>query len=469
MFIWNLNLKDLPEFLTHLTLNSNTGVMYSALVMCLFLLLCFAMNRETSCKVYLIDFACYKPPNSQKCSKELVMKQARQHGNYTEEVLQFMKNFMERGGIGDSAYLAETFFKPSYKPLMKDARREVEMAIFGSLDKLLGKTGVRTDNIGILIVNCCIYNSVPSLTSMIVNQYKFRENVITYNLVGMGCTAGLLATGLAKQLLQVHNNSYALIVSTESITENCYVGRDRSKIIINCLFRVGGAAILLSNRPSDHNNSKYELLHAIHDNTSSSDRFYNCIRREEDSAGIIGVTINRDLLAAAIATIKPNLIAVGHLILPIREKLSYLINYIIRKLLPSLNIQQYIPNYNNAVDHFLPHVGGKPVLDDLQRTLRLSDDVMEASRMTLYRYGNTSSSSIWYELAYVEAKGRVKEGNKVWQLAFGSGFKCSSVIWRAMKTVDHDEYNPWTDEITGFPVNVNCGPVPVDFAPSKLN
>ncbi|KAI3741910.1 hypothetical protein L1987_59589 [Smallanthus sonchifolius] len=369
MFIWNLNLKDLPEFLTHLTLNSNAGVMYSALVMCLFLLLCFAMNRETSCKVYLIDFACYKPPNSQKCSKELVMKQARQHGNYKEEELEFMKNFMERGGIG-----------------------------------------LRTDNIGILIVNCCIYNPVPSLTSMIVNRYKFRENIITYNLVGMGCTAGLLATGLAKQLLQlccyydVH-----LAVSTESITENCYVGKDRSKIIINYLFRVGGAAILLSNRPSDHNNSKYELLHAIHDNTSSSDRFYNCIRREEDNAGIIGVTINRDLLAAAIATIKPNLIAVGHLILPIREKLSYQINYIIRKLLPSLNIQQYIPNYSNAVDHFLPHVGGKPVLDDLQKTLGLSEDVMEASRMTLYRYGNTSSSSIWYELAYVEAKGRAKE------------------------------------------------------------
>ncbi|KAI3741911.1 hypothetical protein L1987_59590 [Smallanthus sonchifolius] len=467
MFIMNLNLKDLQGFLTHPTLNTNTGFMYFALFMCLFLLLYFAINKNTSCKVYLIDFVTYKPPASQMCSKEGFLKQTRRHGYLTEEMLDFMKNFMEKCGIGDSAYLAETFFKQSYKPLMKEARREVEMAIFGSLDMLLGKTGVRTENIGILIVNCCIYNTVPSLCSMIVNQYKFRENIITYNLVGMGCSAGLLATGLAKQLLQVHNNSYALIVSTESITENCYVGEDRSKILINCLFRVGGAAILLSNRPSDHNNSKYELLHAIHDNTSSSDRSYNCILQEEDNAGIVGVNINRDLLIAAIATIRPNLTTVGHLILPIRERLWYQISYITRKLLPSLNIQQYIPNYSNAVDHFLPHVGGKPVLDELQKTLGLSDDVMEASRMTLYRYGNTSSSSIWYELAYVEAKGRVKEGNKVWQLAFGSGFKCSSVIWRALKTVDHDECNPWTDEIAGFPVHVNCGPVPVDFAPSK--
>ncbi|KAK9055744.1 hypothetical protein SSX86_026829 [Deinandra increscens subsp. villosa] len=429
--------------------------------------LCFLMNKKTSCKVYLIDFVCYKPPDSQKCSRERFLKQIRQHGHFTEEILDFLKNLFERGGLGDSTYLSETYFKQSYKPSMKEARREVEMTIFGSLDKLLRKTGVRTDNIGILIVNCCVYNTEPSLSSMIVNRYKFSENIITYNLAGMGCSAGLLATGLAKQLLQVHHNSYALIVSTESITQNFYVGKDRSKILINSLFRVGGVAILLSNRPNDHNKSKYELLHAIHNNTSNSDRFYNCIIHEEDSVGIGGVNINRDLLAAAIATIRPNLITLGHLILPIREKLSYQITYIIRKLLPSMKFRQYVPNYGNAVDHFLPHVGGKAVLDDLQKTLRVSDEVMEASRMTLYRYGNTSSSSIWYELAYVESKGRVKEGKTVWQLSFGSGFKCSSVIWRAMKAVDHDVDNPWTDEIDGFPVIVDCGSIPVEFAPSS--
>ncbi|KAJ0589367.1 putative FAE1/Type III polyketide synthase-like protein [Helianthus annuus] len=468
MFVMNLNLKDLPEFLTHPIINSNTGVMYLALLVCLFLLLCVVMNKKPSCKVYLIDFVCYKPPASQKSSKEFFVKQTRQHGYLTEDLLDFMKRAMDRGGLGDSTYLVEPILRESYKPLRKDARREVEMTIFGSLDMLLRNTGVGTDKIGILIVNCSIYNTVASLSSMIVNRYKFRENIITYNLVGMGCSAGLLATGLAKQLLQVHHNSYALVVSTESIAENCYIGKDRSKIIINCCFRAGGAAILLSNRPTDIKTSKYELLHTIHDNTSSSDRSYNSIYQEEDNAGIIGVNVNRDLLAAAIATIKPNLITVGHLILPLTEKLAYQVIYIARKLLPLLKIQQHVPNYRDAVDHFLPHVGVKPVLDDLQKTLGLSDEVMEASRMTLYRYGNTSSSSIWYELAYVEAKGRVKEGDKVWQLAFGSGFKCSSVIWRAMKTVNHGADNPWMDEIARYPVTTTeFGPFPIAFAPSS--
>ncbi|KAL7588083.1 hypothetical protein Lser_V15G39089 [Lactuca serriola] len=457
MFIINLILKE---------------IMFLALLIMSLLLLYFFMTKKPSCKVFLIDFACYKPPNSQKCSKEMVMKRATDAGYFSEGTLDFMRKTLERSGLGDSTYLAEIFFEESqqYTPSMKDSRREAEMAIFGSIDMLLAKTGVRSDDIGILIVNCCIYNTMPSLSSIIVNQYKLPENVVSYNLVGMGCSAGLLATGLAKQLLQVHKNTYALIVSTETITENCYIGEDLSKLIINCLFRIGAAAILLSNRSSDHRNSKYRLFHTVHNNTSRSDRSYNCIFQEEDTAGTVGVTINKDLLTAAIVTIEANLTALGYLILPKTEKLLYVVNYIARNLLPGYKIKSYVPNYGKAVNHFLPHVGGKPVLDELQKTLRFSDAVMEASRMTLYRYGNTSSSSIWYELAYVEAQGRVKKGDRVWQMAFGSGFKCSSVIWRAMKTVDYDDKNPWTHEIAGFPVTLDeCEPMPVFFEPTKNN
>ncbi|KAD7479825.1 hypothetical protein E3N88_02961 [Mikania micrantha] len=429
------------------------------------------MTKKTSAEVYVIDFACYKPPTTQKASKEDVMKKAIQNGQFSEETLDFMKKTLERSGLGDSTYLAEILFEPTYHPSITAARREVETTIFGAVDMLLAKTGVRCEDIGILIVNCCIYNAMPSLSSILVNRYNLKQNIITYNLSGMGCTAGLLATELAKHLLQVHRNCYALIVSTESITENVYLGKDRSKLLINCLFRVGGAAILLSNRSSDRNNSKYQLLHAVHTNTSSSDRSYNCIFREEDDAGIVGVNINKDLLTSAIATIEPNVTTVGHLILPMKEKILYVVNYIAGKLIPALNIQPYIPDYSTAVEHFIPHVGGKPVLDELQKTLGFSDEDMEASRMTLYRYGNTSSSSIWYGLAYVEAKGRVKKGNRVWQIAFGSGFKCQSIIWRAMKTVDYDDYNnPWTDEIAAFPVPMNLmesEPLPFYFEPSK--
>jgi len=55
---------------------------------------------------------------------------------------------------------------------------------------------------------------------------------------------------------QVYPNSTALVVSTENITQNWYFGNDRAMLIPNCLFRVGGAAVLLSNKRSDRRRAK---------------------------------------------------------------------------------------------------------------------------------------------------------------------------------------------------------------------
>ncbi len=38
---------------------------------------------------------------------------------------------------------------------------------------------------------------------MIVNHFKMKSNIVSYNLSGMGCSAGVIAISLAKELLQV--------------------------------------------------------------------------------------------------------------------------------------------------------------------------------------------------------------------------------------------------------------------------
>ncbi|KAI3829717.1 hypothetical protein L1987_03845 [Smallanthus sonchifolius] len=442
-------------------------LMLSTLLITCLLLLAFYMTKRTSCAVYLIDFACYKPPDTQKCTKEFMINKAQHSGYFSEETMEFMKKVFGKSGLGDSTYLAEVYLAQVANPCINESRREMEMSVFGSIDVLLKKTGVRCEDIGILVVNCCIYNTMPSLSSMVVSRYKLKDSIISYNLVGMGCSAGLMAIGLAEQLLQVHHDSYALVVSAESLTENCYLGDDRSKFLTNCLFRVGGAAILLSNRRSDRHTCKYELLHTVHTNEAHSDLSYNCIIQEEDAAGRIGITVTKHLFKAASAVVTSNVTSLSNLILPVSEKLRYVANNVARKLRPTANIRPYVPNYSVAVEHFLPHVGGKPVLDELQKNLGFDEAAMESSRMTLYRFGNTSSSSVWYELAYAEAKGRVKKGNRVWQMAFGSGFKCSSVVWRARRNVCYDEVNPWTGEIDGFPVHVDYDDGPLPFFESS--
>ena len=81
------------------------------------------------------------------------------------------------------------------------------------------------------------------------------------------------------------------------------------------------------------------------------------------------------------------------------------------------------------------YTGGRAVLDTMEKQLGLSKHMMEPSRAGLYRFGNVSSTSIWYVLAYIETFRGVKAGDKVWQLGFGSGFKCNSAVWRANRTL----------------------------------
>ncbi|KAI3460918.1 hypothetical protein Pfo_017581 [Paulownia fortunei] len=462
MLLFKLNIPLISEIIIH----SQLITFVAPLLLIVFLVLSHILVTKSSQRVYLVDFACYRPPDSQKSSRESALNRARQHG-CSEDTLNFMAKMLQKVGVGDSSYVAETTLSVPTNLSTEAAREESEKVIFGAIDALLAKTKVQCSEIGILIVNCTVFNVLPSLSSVVVNRYNLREDVSSYNLTGMGCSAGLLAIGLAKHLLQVHQNTCALIVSTENITSSVYAGTDRSKFLVNCVFRVGGSAVLLSNKSSHRGHSKYQLTHAVHTHTASSDVSYRCIFREEDSEGITGVTINKDLLVAAILAIEQNLKTLGLLILPLSEQLLFVKSYFIRRL-NLAKIQPHTPKFNRCVQHFLPHVGGKPVLEELQKNLGFSDADMEASIMTLHRFGNTSSSSVWYELAYAEAKGRVKKGDRVWHIAFGSGFKCSSVIWRALRDVEVDDKNPWISEIDDYPVDLNStGSFPYYFEPSK--
>ena len=57
--------------------------------------------------------------------------------------------------------------------------------------------------VDILVVNCSLFNPTPSLSAMIVNHFKMRPDIASYNLSGMGCSAGLISISLAKEMLQV--------------------------------------------------------------------------------------------------------------------------------------------------------------------------------------------------------------------------------------------------------------------------
>ncbi|CAN4076605.1 unnamed protein product [Withania somnifera] len=406
------------------------------------------------CPVYLVNFSCYKPEDARKCTREYFLEMSKSIRTFSDGNLEFQKKIVERSGLGDSTYLPEAVTRIPPNPCMAEARKEAEAVMFGAIDELLAKTSVKPKDIGILVVNCSLFNPTPSLSAMIVNHYKLRGNIISYNLGGMGCSAGLISIDLAKDLLQAHPNTYALVLSMENITLNWYFGNEKSMLLPNCLFRMGGAAVLLSNKRSDRRRSKYQLIHTVRTHKGADDKCFTCVYQLEDSNGKVGVSLSKELMAVAGDALKTNITTLGPLVLPMSEQFLFFATLVGRKLLKA-KIRPYIPDFKLAFEHFCIHAGGRAVLDELEKNLQLSDWHMEPSRMTLSRFGNTSSSSLWYELAYSEAKGRIRRGDRTWQIAFGSGFKCNSAVWKALKTIDPTkEKNPWMDEIHQFPVDV---------------
>ena len=58
-------------------------------------------------------------------------------------------------------------------------------------------------------------------------------------------------------------------------------------------------------------------------------------------------------------------------------------------------LRPYIPDFNLAFEHFCIHTGGAGVITEIQKQLRLHPKTVRPSQEALYRYGNTSSASVW--------------------------------------------------------------------------
>ncbi|TVU28367.1 hypothetical protein EJB05_19884, partial [Eragrostis curvula] len=376
--------------------------------------------------VYLVDYACFRTNPNCRVPFATFLEHSRVWPGFDERSVRFMTRLLERSGLGEETCLpyAQHYIPPS--PDLESSRAEAELVIFSAIDDLLAKTKVSPQDIDIL---------VPVRADAVLHRHDHPPVQPPQGRAERaprrdGVQRRDDLRGGARNLLQVAPwGARALVVSTETITPNYYMGRERAMLLPNCLFRMGGAAALLS---TDGANARFRLARVVRTLRGASDSAYRCVYQEEDDSGNVGINLSKDLMNIAGDALKANITAMGPLVLPASEQLLFALSFIARKVLNN-RIKPYIPDFLTAFEHFCIHAGGRAVIDELQRSLKLSDEQVEASRMTLHRFGNTSSSSLWYELAYIEAKGRMRRGDRVWMIGFGSGFKCNSAAWECIR------------------------------------
>ena len=397
----------------------------------------------------------------------------RRHGRLTEDSLAFMSKLLANSGTGDRTHWPPGTIKLIKKDLVQPtsailpvsettpvaadqpdtslgaARAVAEGILCDCFEQVLKRTGIKPRDVDFLIVNCSLFCPTPSLCAIVAQRFNLKTTCRTYNLGGMGCSASLISIDLAKQLLQNNPNSIAIVLSTEEITQNMYLGAEKGLLLQNTLFRVGGAGIALSNKPIDGFRAKYKLLHTVRvqDNSEMGHRVvYQC----QDKAGNVGCALGKDITKVAGKALVTNFTILGPHVLPIREQLKTVLSlahrYVIKQLnhyadlyhLTSLPLAskegpaespsagsatpdtktaanavragryrlptQYVPDFKRAVQHFCIHAGGRAVIDGIEQNLSLDRWQTAPSRATLYHWGNTSSSSIWYELRYCEGE-----------------------------------------------------------------
>ncbi|KAB2596050.1 3-ketoacyl-CoA synthase 21-like [Pyrus ussuriensis x Pyrus communis] len=416
-------------------------------------------RRDQCC--FLLAYECYQAKEDMKINSDSCAKIVLRNKNLGLEELRFLLKTIVNSGIGEETSCPRNIIEGREEnPTGADELNEMDGIIFDTLDKLFARNAaIPPSQIDILVVNVSMFSPAPSLTSRIINRYKMREDIKSFNLSGMGCSASLVAIDVVQNLFKLYKNANAVVVSTESLAPNWYCGKEKSMMLTNCLFRSGGCSMLFTNNRTLQHQAKLKLQHLVRTHIGSNTEAYECCIQLEDESGYQGFRLTKHLTKAAAMALTMNLQDLVPKVLPLRELFLYLVASRVRNRTGTksqkLEAVGMGLNLKAGIEHFCIHPGGRAIIDGIGKSLGLSDYDLEPSRMTLHRFGNTSTAGFWYALGYMEAKKRLKKGNKILMSGFGAGFKCNNTVWEVLK--DLDNANVWKDCIESYPPNNTLG------------
>ncbi|KAA8524484.1 hypothetical protein F0562_010907 [Nyssa sinensis] len=367
-----------------------------------------------------------RPLKIGKLDAETSAKIATRNEKLGLEEFRFLLKTMVSSGIGEEAYCPRNILLGKEEfPTLTDALSETDEIVFDTLDNLFAKTKTSPQEIDILVMNVSLFTPVPSLTARIINRYKMKDSIKAFNLSGMGCSSSIVAIDLVNHLFKSYKNAFAIVVSTECMGPNWYCGTEKTMMLSNVLFRSGGCSVLLTNNASLKHRAIMKLKCAVRTHLGSNDEAYNSCIQKEDDHDYRGFQLTKHLPKAATKALIQNLRLLVPKILPLRELIRYII------------------------------VEGQ-LLTRLAAGLGLNEYDLEPARMALHRFGNTSSGGGWYVLGYMEAKKRLRKGDKILMINLGAGFKCNNCVWEVMK--DLKDTNVWEDCIDSYPPKALVNP-----------
>ena len=257
-----------------------------------------------------------------------------------------------------------------------------------ALKGLLIKFNRDKKDIDAIFISTCTGYLCPGLTSYVVEQLKLKQDIYAVDLVGMGCGGAIPALRAADDYLRSHPNSNAIVISVEVCTAAIHWREEVELILSNSIFSDGAAAVFVTN--------------------------------EDD---VTGFEIRK--ISSLLWPQYRDQLRFKHLDARLCNVISPKVPVIAGKAAVKL-YQDILSNLQST--YYAMHLGGRKVLDTIQKSLDLQDEEMSLSRSMLRKYGNMSSPSVLFVLKEILHRHQVKKAETAALFSFGAGFTAFGLL-----------------------------------------
>jgi predicted naringenin-chalcone synthase len=252
----------------------------------------------------------------------------------------------------------------------------------------LTNAGMNVEDVDLLVVCTSTGYVCPDIGSRLIGHMGFRCDVQRASIVGLGCAGAIPSLQRASDFVRAYPGRTALTLTVEICSACFYVDDTLETVVGNAICADGAAAALLTS------------------GTSSESRPVEIVDFQSfldpDQLEQVGFHHRQGKLRIVLSN------EVRKLAAPMLE--NALETLLHRNSLDRSNIRFWIT-----------HPGGRKVLDNVQKHLALSDDQTQFSRHVLRKYGNMSSSTVFFVLNDVLQRGDPRPGDWGVMLALGPG------------------------------------------------
>ena len=274
---------------------------------------------------------------------------------------------------------------------LKYARSTAAAAARQALDE----GGLTADAIGGLVVNTCTGYRCPGLSSYLAEDLQLGQNTRTLDIVGMGC-GGALPNLETASWMAVAVQRPVLSIAVEICSATLFMGADPALVVSNSIFGDGAAATIVQ---ADAAGGTGGLLRLVDYESGVYPQYRNQLHYRQEGGRL------RNVLS----------IKVPH----IGAKTA---GEVLQRLLARNQLEQ------GAIQWWAVHAGGTAVLDQVGRSLGLSEADLRFSMGVFQKYGNMSSPTVMFALKELLAQGQPKPGERGILLSFGAGFTAFAAL-----------------------------------------